>query len=247
MNRQTVVILALGVGVVVFGAAVLFGIGFFATFLTSQVSVETATVESEEVIVASRDLPVGTLIGKEDLPKFTKLKMVPKDALPLLYVRSTDELIDKRLARPIHADDTFDPRDFCVSGVKVLPKGMDIMSLQVGLPEADNGVVIPGSRVDILATMKSGERQISFPLLVDVLLVAVDFPLAMPKKAAPFKTLPTISLAVDRRQALLIQLACSRGCNMHERGAPHGFDKAQRVRGLDTGKAIAAPVVRPER
>src|SRR5206468_11176458 len=42
------------------------GCGLVAAFLTSQMSARSSAVEQVEVIVAAKDLPVGTMLGKED-------------------------------------------------------------------------------------------------------------------------------------------------------------------------------------
>lgn len=72
------------------------------------------------------------------------------------------------------------------------------------------GFVIPGSRVDILSTAKVNGRQIAFPLLVDMLVLALE-------GGMDFKDvveIRTVSFAINREQALLLQLARSRGCQM---------------------------------
>lgn len=189
------------------------GCGLVAALLTSQMSAKPK-VETVDVIVAAKDLPVGTLITKDDLPRFIKYRALPKDALPPMFVQSEEELVGKRLSRAVRSDETFNPQDLKTGANVTLPKGMDMISIAVGLPEAVAGFVHPGSRVDILASTKVGNRQIAFPLLVDVLVVAVDANLELPKESANFGNLNTVSFAVTREQALLLQLARTRGCAM---------------------------------
>jgi pilus assembly protein CpaB len=188
------------------------GCGLVAALLTSQMSARQTKVDTVDVIVAAKDLPVGTMITKEDLPKMVKMRKIPKDALPPAFVQSEEEMIDKRLARGVRMDEWFNPADMSKGGTITLPKGMDMISLAVGLSEAVAGFVTPGSRVDILASMNAGRRQVAFPLLVNMLVLAVDNQTALPKDQATFAALNTVSLAVDRKQALLIQLARTRGC-----------------------------------
>ena len=54
------------------------GCGLVAAFLTSQMSGRSAQVEQVEVIVAAKDLPVGTMLGKDDLKTLVKTKKLPK-------------------------------------------------------------------------------------------------------------------------------------------------------------------------
>jgi len=189
------------------------GCGLVAAVLTSQMSAKPK-VETVHVIVAARDLPVGTLFTKEDLPKMVKTKQLPKDAVPPEYVQTHEDLLEKRLSRPIRADESFNPKDLNKGSIVTLPPGMDMMTVAMGMSEAVAGFVTPGSKVDILATRNSGNKKVAFPLLVDMLVVAVDQTTGLPEKGGTFAALNTVSFAVDRDQALLLQLARSSGCTL---------------------------------
>lgn len=189
------------------------GCGLVAAFLTSQMSARSGGVEQIEVIVAAKDLPVGTMLGKDDLKTAVKMKKVPKDGLPPAFVTDVNELVDKRLSRAVRTEETFNPADLSKGGVITLPPGMDLYSLPLGASQAAAGFVGPGSRVDILATARLQNRLLAFPLLVNMLVIAVDNNVAYGKEGT-FPTLSTVSFAVDRQQALLIDLARQRGCQM---------------------------------
>lgn len=187
------------------------GCGLVAAFLTSQMSGRSAQVEQVEVIVAAKDLPVGTMLGKDDLKTLVKTKKLPKDGLPAAFVVDGNDLAGKRLSRAVRVDETFNPGDLVTGGYITLPTGMNMVSMQVSLAQAASGFVGPGARVDILATVRLQNRTLAFPLLVNMLVVAVDNNVAYSKDGT-FANLNTVSFAVDRRQALLLELAKSRGC-----------------------------------
>lgn len=189
------------------------GCGLVAAFLTSQMSGRGAAVEQVEVLVATKDLPVGTMLGKDDLKNIVKTKKVPKDGLPPAFVTDVNDLAGKRLSRAVRMEETFNPADLVTGGYITLPTGMDMISLQISLGNAASGFVGPGSRVDILATARLSGRTIAFPLLVNMLIVAVDNQVAYSREGT-FANLNTVSFAVDRKQALLLALAKSRGCTM---------------------------------
>jgi len=189
------------------------GCGLVAAFLTSQMSARSAAVEQVEVIVAAKDLPVGTLLSKEELKTAVKTKKVPKDGLPPAFVTDLNDLADKRLSRAVRTEETFNPADLSKGGVITLPPGMDMISLQIGASNSAAGFVGPGSRVDVLATARLQNRMVAFPLLVNMLVVAVDTQTTYSDKGT-FPTLNTVSFAVDRKQALLLALAKSRGCSL---------------------------------
>ncbi|QJW93963.1 Flp pilus assembly protein CpaB [Frigoriglobus tundricola] len=188
------------------------GCGLVAAFLTSQMSAK-GQVEQVQVLVAAKDLPVGTLITREDLDKMVKTKTVPKEGLPPTIVINREELLDKKLTRPVRTDETFNPSDLTKGGVVTLPDGYDMVSLQVGVANAAAGFVGPGSRVNVNATVRSGNKTLAFPLLVNMLVVAVDTN-TVGSKEGTYPSMNTVSFAVREKEALLLSLAKSRGCTI---------------------------------
>jgi pilus assembly protein CpaB len=176
------------------------------------VPVEPRPMEKVEVLVAAKDLPVGTLFTREDLAKVVKTAKLPKGALPLAFVANAEELLDKRLTRSIRQGETFNWQDLSKGGVITLPEGYDMVSIQVTPGQAAAGFIVPGSRVDVLATLRTGDKMQAFPLLVNVLVVAVDTRTIV--KCEPFPDMNIVSFAVTQKQALLLDLAKSRGCNL---------------------------------
>jgi Flp pilus assembly protein CpaB len=189
------------------------GCGLVAAFLTSQMSARSSGVEQIEVIVAAKDLPVGTQLSKDELKTAVKVKKVPKDGLPPAFVTDMNDLVDKRLSRAVRMEETFNPNDLSKGGVITLPPGMDLYSVPLGASQAAAGFVGPGSRVDVLATVRHQNRILAFPLLVNMLVIAVDNNVTYSREGT-FPTLSTVSFAVDRKQAMLIDLARTRGCQM---------------------------------
>jgi Flp pilus assembly protein CpaB len=188
------------------------GCGLVAAFLTSQMSAK-GTVDQVEVVVAAKDLPVGTMLTREEIQKSIKTKKLPKDGLPPAYCISAEELVDKRLSRPVRAEETFNPQDLSKGGAITLPEGYDMVSLQVGSSQAAAGFVGPGSRVNVLATVRLGSKLQAFPLLVNMLVVAVDTNTTY-NKDGTFPSMNTVSFAVTEKQALLLSLAKQRGCTL---------------------------------
>jgi Flp pilus assembly protein CpaB len=178
--------------------------------------------EMVEVVVAAKDLPVGTVLARADLAKFVNKKMIPREALPPAFVVDESELIDKRLTRAVFKDETFNPAAVTKGGVLVLPEGMDMISLRLPPSSMAGGFVGPGSKVDVLATLKDGKKVVAFPLLIDMLVLAVDSDLVYHTDGSPNNS--TVSLAVTQEQALLLTLAKQRGCHLELllRSSRHG-------------------------
>jgi Flp pilus assembly protein CpaB len=189
------------------------GCGLVAAILTSQMSAKTGP-DTVEVIVAVKDLPVGMVISREDIPKVTKRKRVSKDSVLPNAVESEDELIDKRLSRPIRAEEPLNKADLGKGVVVQIPPGKQMFTLAVSNQRAVAGFVGPGSHVDVLGTVRLGSTLRALPILVNMQILAVDTNTTGPDKGSAFVALNSVSFAVDRKQALLLELAQARGCNL---------------------------------
>ncbi|MBY0456995.1 MAG: hypothetical protein K2V38_06640 [Gemmataceae bacterium] len=94
-----------------------------------------------------------------------------------------------------------------------LPPQRHLYSVQLDAGLAVLKLVKPDSRVNVLATLRQDDRLQAFPLLVNVRVVAVDTNPPHPRdgaSAAPSEVL----LAVREKEALVLSLAKSRGCNL---------------------------------
>ncbi len=189
------------------------GCGLVAAFLTSQMSAKP--VDQVEVVVAAKDLPVGTMLTREDLKDSVKVVKRPKEGLSLTAESNPENLIDKRLSRALRGEEVIDSKDLSKGPIVTLPEGHDMVSLQVGASAAAAGFVGPGSRVNVLATLRLGNELKAFPLLVNMLVVAVDTNTAYAKDSnGTFPSMNTVSFAVKGKEALLLSLAKSRGCTI---------------------------------
>jgi len=166
------------------------------------------TPEMVTVPVAAKDLPVGTVLRKPELSQFVVWKSLPRDTLPPHYVADEAELAGRMLTRAVLEHEAFPPTSLGKETRIYLPDGMDILSLP--FPEVPvAGFVAPGSRVDIIATHKRGNQVEAFPLLDDVLVLAVSSHLPYPPDG-----MCSVSFAVDQQMALLVAQARRSGCEM---------------------------------
>lgn len=190
------------------------GCGLVAAFLTTQINAKPK-VEKIAVWVAKKDLAVGTILSKAEFHKLAERKEVSKDSLPPAFVVNEEELIDKRLARSVLKDETFNPGALSKGGVITLPAGFDLCSLPLNPGSAVAGFVTPGAKVDVLATLRLGNQLKAFPLLVDMLVLAVDNHTdTVSTKNGTFPSLSSVSFAATQEQALLIALSKLRGCHL---------------------------------
>ncbi len=189
------------------------GCGLVAAFLTTQINAKGPKIEQVEVLVAKKDLAVGTQFTKSEMEKLVTKKLVPKESLPANFVNEEADLLDKRLSAPVPAESFFIPAFLSTRGVIILPEGKDMVSLPIGLGSAAAGFIGPGAHVDILATMRLGNKLASFPVLVDMQILAVDTNTKYSGTGA-YANLSMVSLAVTQEEALLLGMAKQRGCHM---------------------------------
>jgi Flp pilus assembly protein CpaB len=189
------------------------GCGLVAAFLTTQINAKPK-VETVEVLVAAKDLPVGTTLTQAELDKFVETKPMAKDLLPPQFATTKEELVGKRLSRPILKGETFSSGSLVKGPVITLPQGKDLYSLGMSARDAAGGFVGPGSKVDVIGSLQLTNKLETFPLLVDMHVVAVNQAVAYDGNKPHFADMSMVSLAVDQEEALLLSLAEKRGCTM---------------------------------
>lgn len=198
--------------------AVAVGCGLVAAVLTSQMSAGTApVVETVEVPVAAKELTMGTWLKKADIKTYVVYKKFPKDNLPAAFSSTEDELADKRLSRMVRAGEPFNPADLTTNVSLQPPAGMNMVTIPMQVTDAAAGFCVPGSRVDLLASVQMnsmGGRAVIFPMLVDILVLAVDTQASGPAAGGAIGTLGSVSFAVTNAQAAIVHAAKTRGSQM---------------------------------
>jgi Flp pilus assembly protein CpaB len=190
------------------------GCGLVAAFLTTQINAKPK-VEKVEVLVAKKNLPVGTVFTKQEIPNLVERKPVAKDALPPQFLVSEEDLYDKRLSRSTQKEEVINPSFLSKGGVVTLPDGKDMVSLSMSAVDAAGGFVGPGSKVDVLARLNLGNSLRVFPLLVDMHVLAINTHTSYESKNnGAFPDVSMVSLAVTQEEALLLSLAKQRGCHL---------------------------------
>jgi pilus assembly protein CpaB len=192
--------------------------GLVAAFLTSQMSGQAPpAIEMVDIAVASSELPIGSRFTKDNYTKAFKLKSFPKDNLPAEYLVSPEELIGKRLTRSLRLDDVYNPKDLSSNNPIAPPPGYNMMTMHCTPERGVAGFAGPGSKVDILAsvTMKSqGNKSVVFPIMVDMLVLAIDTTTSLGDGAVAVPTVNMVSLAVTPEQAKILHGANTRGADL---------------------------------
>ncbi len=199
--------------------AVAVACGLVAALLTSYSSAgsKPKSEESVAVLVAAKDLPVGTWLKKDTINEYVVVKEFPAGTAPQVFVGNIDELADKRVIRTIRKGDSFNPKDVSKSAAIAPPDGYGMMSIPCTLDETVTGFVQPGSKVNILASIPSrrqGDKAAVVTFLHDMLVLAVDGSSTILPDAPVSASVGTVSFAVTSSTAQLLHAAKTRGCNM---------------------------------
>lgn len=214
MNRTTRTLIVVGVAVLVAGLA-----SFGVYRAIQQMPVREVEVRSLYQIVAVRDLPMGTMLTKDDVravawpasspvPKgFTEVEAVLNRGL-ISSVVANEPLTETKLA-PLEAGAGLPPS---------ITEGMRAISVRVNEVIGVAGFVVPGTHVDVLVTVRPEEGQrdtISRVVVSDVQVLTAGTRYDQ-EKARDGQPIPTsvVTLLVLPEDAERIALAGNQGSIM---------------------------------
>jgi len=192
------------------------GFGLVAAFLTSTMNGKTAAPETFEVLVAAKDLSGGVLS-----PEDVKRKALPKGEIGEDLILATEgepkelpkALVGMRLTRAVRANEPIHKTDLSKGGVITIPEKMIMVTLPLSANQAAAGFAGPGARVDIVTSVRLENSTRAMPLLVNMEILAVNGQTIYPPEGV-FPNVSSVSFAANQKQALVLELAKSRGCQM---------------------------------
>jgi pilus assembly protein CpaB len=165
-------------------------------------------------VVAVRDLPLGTLVAKDDV------KLVPwptSDPLPGGF-DSVDKVVGRGLIAPALQNEPLSeaklaPIEAGAGLPPTIPEGMRALSVKVNEVIGVAGFTVPGTRVDVLAMVREGNDGMSRIVVSDVQVLTSGtlFDQEQSRKdGKPIKT-TVVTLAVTPADAERIALAATDG------------------------------------
>jgi pilus assembly protein CpaB len=159
--------------------------GLLGSFLVYKYLQQKRADDSEEqpltntrlVVVASRDLPVGSTLNPDNI----EAKPWPVEIMPLGTFENTSELVGRVIKTDTYTGEpvllTKLAPEGSVGGVSsLIPTGMRAVTVAVNVVSGVSGFILPNSKVDILATLSESEKENSTTKIVlqDVLVLAID-------------------------------------------------------------------------
>jgi pilus assembly protein CpaB len=211
MNRTTRTLIVIGVATVL-AAVAAFGV-YVAFSRRAPVEVEMATVS---VAVAARALPTGTRLGEKDL----KVVAWPADSPPPDAFAKPEELLNRGLIAAVVENEPITkaklaPVEAGAGLPPTIPEGMRAMSVKVDEVVGVAGFVLPGTRVDVVVTVREtpDRREAMSRTVVSNVLVLTAGTRIDQEEAKGGQPLPStvVTLAVTPADAERIALAAAEG------------------------------------
>ncbi len=170
---------------------------------------------SSQLLVASRDLPVGTLLSASDIKSVEWRGYTPKRAL-----RSADQVVGRGVLQEVYEGDPMvetrlAPRGAGGGLAATIPHGMRAAAVRVDDIAGVSGFVVPGMKVDVLASgtppsMNGAavSTKVSRTVLQNIAVLSAGQNMQRDSEGKPV-IVPVINLLVTPEQAELLSLASS--------------------------------------
>lgn len=205
-------VLALGCGLVA-------SIGITQVMAKRHNEPAAALGETQAIFVAMKDIGLGDVLNSQVL----KLEQWPKDKAPAGAIARIEDVEGRRTRAKLYAGEPILENKLFGKGVSeqgadaLIPKGFRVVSIKVDAVSGGGGLLLPGSRVDVLVHLiHNPQRGIpetsTRTILQDVKVFAVNDQIGLEEeKDSKSIAAKTISLLVTPAQAAKVTLATELG------------------------------------
>ena len=201
----------------VLAIAVMAGGGLaFATYnLTQNQSAQPTPMATQPVVIAAADLQLGAELRNEDL----KIIAFPQGHAPAGAIANPSEIIGRGLIVPVVSNEPILPAKLASkeagSGLPpVIPEGMRAVSVRVNEVIGVAGYVLPGTRVDVVATQSptaSHQDMTSKVVLSNVQVLTAGTRMEQDQEKGKPMAVTVVTLLVKPEQAERVALASTEG------------------------------------
>jgi pilus assembly protein CpaB len=172
-------------------------------------------VATQPVVVAAADLQIGAELRREDL----KVIDWPASAAPQGVFTTFDEVIGRGLVLPLIENEPvlpmkLAPKEAGAGLPPVIPQGLRALSVRVNEVIGVAGYVLPGTRVDVLATLNPTEKRIdvmSKVVLNNVQVLAAGTKIEQSADGGKPTPVTVVTLLVNPLEAERLTLASTEG------------------------------------
>lgn len=211
MHRRTRTILVVAIALVTASAA-----SFGVYSAVKRIPVREVEVATVQAVVASTNLPVGTLVTKDQV----KLVAWPSRTQVPGAFNSVEQVVNRGVILPIGENEPVTERKLAPTGAgaglsPTIPAGMRAISVKVNEVIGVAGFVVPGSRVDVLVTVddSGGRGGMARVVVSNVEVLTAGTRYDQEKAQADGKPIPTtvVTLLATPQDAERITLASTEG------------------------------------
>jgi pilus assembly protein CpaB len=180
-----------------------------------QLPAKTVTIPTTKVAVAGVDLDVGDEITKESV----RLVDWPSNAAPSNGISDPNAVIGRGLVMPMIENEPFlelklAPKDAGAGLPPAIPPGLRAVSVKVNEVIGVAGYVLPGTHVDVVATVSPTQRTTDTTtkvILTNVLVLAAGTKIEQGEKDKKPIAVSVVTMLVDPEQAERLTLASTEG------------------------------------
>ena len=136
------------------------GLAYGTYSYMQNVQVKTVSLPTRPVVVAAADLELGAELRADDL----RVVQWPESAMPMGAFASPEDVVGRGLVMPVIQNEPILPMKLAGKGAGsglpvVIPEGKRAVSVRVNEVLGVAGYVLPGTRVDVLATASPTEKR----------------------------------------------------------------------------------------
>jgi len=172
-----------------------------------------AEVPTRELVVAKKELAMGSLITEEDVT----LVLFPEQAYPQGGFSDINEVLDRAVVQPILANEPIIAGRVTEKGAgfglaPLIPEGQRAMAIGVNQVSGVSGFILPGSNVDILltGTPTNASDRMTTTVLENVTVLSTGHRQQANANGQP-ENVPVVNVLVTPEQAELLTLATDAG------------------------------------
>ncbi len=176
---------------------------------------ETVTMPTKSVVVAANDMAMGDEIEKSDV----RIIEWPANAVPQNVISDPNEVVGRGLLMPVIQNEPFLPMKLASKEAgtglgAAIPPGLRAVSVRVNEVIGVAGYVVPGTRVDVLATVSPTQDQkdmTSKVILTDVQVLAAGTKIEQDVESKEPIPVNVVTLLVNPEESERLTLAASEG------------------------------------
>jgi pilus assembly protein CpaB len=192
------------------------GVFAFGTYnYVQNLPAKTTTIPTKPVVVAAVDLQVGAEIGKDDV----RIIQWPANAVPAQAMSDPSQVVGRGLVMPMIENEPFldlklASKEAGAGLPPAIPPGLRAVSVKVNEVIGVAGYVLPGTRVDVVATVSPTQNSVDMTskvILTNVQVLAAGTKIERDAKDNKPIPVSVVTLLVDPGQAERLTLASTEG------------------------------------